>query len=91
MAMNRKLTIPRDKDVVRMTVTGHSYVRLLDENGQEIFRFQSPGRHVTAVVRPGRYTVETDGKLGRLELAALEPRLRAARQFDLRKPPLPNR
>jgi len=64
MAMNRKLTIPRGKDVVRMTVTGHSYVRLLDENGQEIFRFQSPGRHVTAVVRPGRYRWRLTASLG---------------------------
>jgi len=89
--MRKQLEVPKGKDVVGVSVTGHTYLRLIDSESKEAFRFDSSGEHVTAVVEPGRYTIETDGKLGKVELASLEPRLRARRKADATKPPLPKR
>jgi hypothetical protein len=75
---------------VGVSVTGHTYVRLVDSSGEETFRFDSPGEYVTAAVQPGTYTVDTDGKLGKVELASLDPRLRSERA-DATKPPGPRR
>jgi len=86
--MKKRIEVPEGKDVVGLSVSGHSYIRLLDSNGNETFRFDSPGEHITAVVRPGTYTIETDGKLGKIDLAAAE-RLRSPAVFDALKPPVP--
>jgi hypothetical protein len=83
--MKKVIEVPRGKDTVGISVSGHSHVRLLDSNGAETFRFQSPGEHITAVVRAGSYTVETDGKLGKIDLTSTE-RLKGA-EFDAMKPP----
>jgi hypothetical protein len=84
--MKKLIEVPEGKNVVGLSVSGHSYVRLLDSNGNETFRFDSPGEHITAVVRPGTYTIETDGKLGKIDLAAAD-RLRGTAEFDAMKPP----
>lgn len=87
--MKKQLNVPKGNDVVGMWATGHTYVRLLDSKGEETFRFDSPGEHVTAVVQPGAYTIDTDGKLGKVELTSLDPRLRSGRAADATKPPMP--
>jgi hypothetical protein len=86
--MQKRIEVPEGKDVVGLSVSSHSYVRLLDSNGNETFRFDSPGEHITAVVRPGTYTIETDGKLGKIDFAAAD-RLRDRTEFDAMKPPAP--
>lgn len=88
--MKKLIKVPKGKDVVGLSVSSHSYVRLLDSNGNETFRFESPGTHITAVVRPGTYTVETDGKLGKIDFASAD-RLRDTSEFDALKPPAPRR
>jgi hypothetical protein len=85
--MKKQLNVPKGNDVVGLNVTGHTYVRLVNSRGEETFRFDSPGEHVTATVQPGDYTIETDGKIGKVELAALEPRLRGRGGADSMKPP----
>jgi hypothetical protein len=84
--MKKVIEVPKGKDLIGISVTGHSHVRLLDSSGAETFRFQSPGEHITAVVRPGSYAIETDGKLGKIDLTSAE-RLKGTRQFDAMKPP----
>jgi hypothetical protein len=84
--MKKAIEVPKGKDTVGISVSGHSHVRLLDSNGAETFRFQSPGEHITAVVLPGSYTVETDGKLGKIDLTSAE-RLKGAGKFDAMNPP----
>jgi hypothetical protein len=84
--MKKPLEIPKGKDVVSLLVSGHSYVRLLDSNGHEIYRFQSPGEHANAVVGPGSYTIETDGKLGTIDLSSSDRR-QSRVEFDALKPP----
>lgn len=88
--MKKVIEVPNGKDTVSVSVSGHSHVRLFDSNGTETFRFQSPGEHITAVVRPGSYTIETDGKLGKIDLGSAE-RLQAKREFDALKPPTARR
>jgi hypothetical protein len=87
--MKKQLNVPKGSDLVSLWVTGHTYVRLLDSKGEETFRFDSPGEHVTAATPPGDYTIETDGKLGKVEVASLNPRLRSGREADATKPPMP--
>jgi hypothetical protein len=87
--MKQQLDVPKGSDVIGLSVTGHTYVRLLDAKGEETFRFESPGEHVTAVVQPGNYTVDTDGKLGKVEFSSLAPHLRSRREADATKPPKP--
>jgi hypothetical protein len=89
--MKKQLSVPKGSDVVGLSVTGHTYLRLLDAKGGETFRFDSPGEHVTAVVQPGAYTIDTDGKLGNVELSALDPRSRSGGQVDATKPPKPSK
>lgn len=88
--MTKQISVPRGKDIVGMAVEGHTYVRLLDSTGKETFRFDSPGEHVTASVEPGSYTIETDGKIRKVDFASLDhPGLRAARAADATQPPMP--
>jgi len=88
--MKKQLDVPKGNDIVGVSVTGHTYVRLVNSNGEETFRFDSPGEHVTAAVQPGTYTIDTDGKLGKVELTSLDPSLRSGRGgFDATKPPKP--
>ena len=83
----QQINVPAGKDLVTIEASGHKFVRLLDAKGEEIFRFDSPGGHVTAVVHPGGYTVESDGKLGKVDVGAIEPRLRPAAKHDAHDPP----
>jgi hypothetical protein len=85
--MKKQLKVPRGKDLLTVAVSGHSYLSLADEAGTETFRSDSPTRHINVSVSPGRYVVETDGKIQKLQLTALEPRLRAPRQLIAEKPP----
>lgn len=84
--MRKAIEVSKGKDVVGISVSGHSHVRLIDSTGAEAFRFNSPGEHITAVVQPGSYIVETDGKLGKVDLSVAE-RLRGPTEFDAMKPP----
>ena len=84
--MKKTIEIPKGKEILGIAISGHTYVRLLDTNGSETFRFDSPGEHVTAVVTPGTYTIETDGKLGRTDLATNE-RSRRVEHAALKPPP----
>ena len=85
--MKKQINVPKGSDIVGLSVTGHTYVRLLNSKGEETFRFDSPGEHVTANVQPGDYTVETDGKIGKVEPAALKSQSRG--RADGLKPPKP--
>jgi hypothetical protein len=85
--MNKQLEVPKGKDIVSMSLSGHTFVRLLDAKGEEIFRSASPAQDVVAVVQPGTYTAETDGKLGKMEFSSLGPR--APSKVDATQPPMP--
>jgi hypothetical protein len=85
--MNKSLKVSRGKDLLTVSLSGHSYVRLLDEDGAEAFRADSPTRHVNARVKPGRYVIETDGKIQKAALTAVEARHRDTRETDASKPP----
>jgi hypothetical protein len=90
--MKKPLDVAKGKDLVTLSLTGHTYVRLLDAKGDEVFRSASPAESVTAVVQPGSYTVETDGKLAKYEVGSLEslgPHLGARAAVDATKPPEP--
>jgi hypothetical protein len=89
--MKKLLNVPKGNDVVGMWVTGHTYVRLVDSKGEETFRSASPGEYVTAAVRTGVYTIETDGRVGKIELTALDSQWRSPQHADATKPPLPKR
>ena len=87
----RSLTVPRGKDMLVVRVNRHTHVVLRDAAGTVRSRWDSEGKHVTFPVEPGRYTVETDGRLGALELRRLDPAvgrrgpLRADRPPPLRR------
>jgi hypothetical protein len=87
--MKKQLTVPKGNDVVGLTATGHTYIQLLDSKGEAVFRSDSASADVTATVQPGDYTVDTDGKLGKVALSSLEPRFRVGREADSMKPPKP--
>jgi hypothetical protein len=88
--MTKQISVPKGTDVVGVAVKGHTYLRLIDSDGKETFRFDSPGEHVTASVQPGSYTVETDGKIGKVDFSSLDhPGLRTARAADATQPPMP--
>jgi hypothetical protein len=83
--MNKHLKVPKGKDTLAVWVAGHTYIRLMNAKGQETFRFDSPGKHVTALVPAGRCTIETDGKLGKIEFASLSTH-RSGQAADATKP-----
>ena len=85
--MNKEITVPRGKDFVNISASGHKYIRLLDAEGNEILRSNAPGESVTAVVDPGRYTVDTDGKIDKVDFGTLDERYRKGRPVDAGKPP----
>lgn len=85
--MKRTISVAKGKDLVDVRVTNHSYVVLYDASGDEWFRSQSKGKHVTVIVIPGRYTIETDGKFVKIAQIRLESELRTPRAEDLRKVP----
>ena len=85
--MQKRFKVGKGKELVGLSVAEHTFVRLLDRNGHETFRFDSPGEHVTAVVSPGLYRVDTDGQILKIELTSVE-RLRRRSEFDSTKPPL---
>jgi hypothetical protein len=89
--MNKQLEVPKGKDIISLSLSGHTFVRLLNAKGDEIFRSASPAQDVAAVVQPGAYTVDTDGKLGKVELNSLEslnPAFRRRPSADATKPPM---
>jgi hypothetical protein len=88
----RALTVPKGRDVLRVAVASHTHVLLKDDAGDVYARSDSETRHVSFVVHPGRYTLETDGKIRKAHLARLESRhapraLRADRPPKGPKPP----
>lgn len=85
--MKRTISVARGKDLVDVRVTNHSRVVLYDASGDEWFRSQSKGKHITAMVIPGRYTIETDGKFVKIAQLRLEPELRTPKVEDMRKVP----
>lgn len=85
--MNQQVTVPKGKDFVSISASGHKYIRLLDVEGNEIFRSNSPGELVTAIVDPGRYNVDTDGKIDKVDYGILGERYRKGRPLDSGKPP----
>jgi hypothetical protein len=88
--MKKQVEVPKGKDTIAMSVSGHTYVRLLDPRGEEIYRSASATTDVTAVVGPGAYTIETDGKIGKSEagsLQSLDPTFRSRVAADATKPP----
>jgi hypothetical protein len=87
--MKQQLNVPKGNDIVSVWAKGHTYVRLIDSKGEETFRFQSPGEQITAAVKPGEYTIDTDGKLSKVELASLNSKLKHSYEGDSTKPPFP--
>ena len=85
--MNKEIDVPKGKEVVSVRMSEHTHIRLLNSKGEETFRFDSPGNHVSAVVPAGRYTIETDGKLGEVEYASLPSHLPGLSEADATKPP----
>jgi hypothetical protein len=85
--MNREITVPKGKDFVSISASGHKYVRLMDAKGNEILRSSSPGGYVTAAIEPGVYTIDTDGKIGEVGYGSLDKRYRADRPIDAGQPP----
>jgi hypothetical protein len=85
--MNKEITVPKGKDFVSISASGHKYIRLVDAEGNEIFRSNSPGESITAIVDPGRYNVDTDGKVDKVDYGALDERYRNRRPLDAGKPP----
>ena len=85
--MTKEIDVPQGSGAIAITVTDHKYVRLLNSRGDETFRFDSTGRHITAVVQVGHWTIETDGKLDKVETGQLPERLRHRHEFDATKPP----
>jgi len=85
--MNKQLKVSRGKDLLSIQLAGHSYVRITDEAGNETFRSDSNTRHVNAIVPPGRYVVETDGKLNKVTHASREQQHREPRPLDATNPP----
>lgn len=88
--MNKQIEVPKGKDIISVSLSGHTFARLLNAKGDEVFRSASPAQDVTAVVQPGAYTVDTDGKLGKIELSSLEsfdPAFRSRPAADATKPP----
>ena len=85
--MHKDITIPDGKDFVGISASGHKYIRLLDSQGNEVFRSNSPGEYVTAAVEPGSYTIDTDGKISKIGYGSLDERYRKGRPIDVEKPP----
>jgi hypothetical protein len=65
--------------------TNHTYIVLQNTTGQECFRSQSKGKHINIMVTPGKYTIETDGKLSKISLTKLDPELHIPGSRNLRK------
>jgi len=86
--MSQSVEVPKGKDTLNLWITDHTYVRLVNSEGDETFRSDSPGKHVTAIVQPGRFTIETDGKMEKVEPASLPSNLRSGGEFDATKPPM---
>jgi hypothetical protein len=87
--MTKTIEVPKGKGVLGVAVTGHTYLRLLDAQGRETFRSDSAGEHITAAVQPGSYTLESDGRIGKIDYAPLPARLAAGQESDPARPPMP--
>jgi len=85
--MTKEITVPKGKDYVSISASGHKYISVIDANGNQIFRSNSPAETVTAALGPGSYTVDTDGKLGKIDYGSLDERHRAGRPMDANSPP----
>lgn len=82
----KTVKVPKGKDLLLIWVTSHTYVVRCDKAGHERFRFQSKGKHITIVVEPGEYTLETDGEFKKISLEKIEPNLEVPKTEDLLKP-----
>lgn len=67
--MKKSIEVPKGRQVITATAAGHSYVAITDASGNEVFRFNSSGEHISAALPAGSYTVETDGKLSKVDIA----------------------
>jgi hypothetical protein len=83
----KELTVPKGKDVVSLAVSGHKYVRIIDAAGNEAFRSDAPGEAVSAILPPGNYTIDTDGKIGKADVGALDSKRGEAASYDGTKAP----
>lgn len=87
--MSKQITVPKGKDYVSIAASGHKFIRVLDVDGNEIFRSNSPAESVTALLDSGSYTIDSDGKIGKVDYGNLDARLRTGRPADASKPPEP--
>lgn len=85
MAAKKDLTVAKGKEVVSLSVSGHKYVRIIDDKGNEAFRSDSPG-DVTALLPPGKYTIDTDGTVGKVDAGEIDKKYRG-KVYDGEKPP----
>ena len=86
MAAKKELTVAKGKEVVLLSVSGHKYVRVLDGKGNEVFRSDSPGESVSALLPAGKYTIESDGTVGKVDAAEIDKKHRD-KVYDGEKPP----
>jgi len=84
--MKKTFEVPNGKNFVGLSLNGHTFARLLDSNGLEVFRFDSAGEYITAVVQPGTFTIETDGQLLSMDLIASERLMHVGETNALRAP-----
>ena len=86
MAAKKELTVAKGKEVVSLSASGHKFVRVLDAKGNEVFRSDSPGESVSALLPAGKYTIESDGTVGKVEAAEIDKKHRG-KVYDGEKPP----
>jgi len=86
----RALTVPKGKDVLMVWVSNHTHVLLRDGEGALRARSDSDGKHVSFTVAPGRYTLETDGRVRKIGFVRMMTSRPPAR-YHLERPPRPRR
>ena len=82
----RALTVPKGKEVLTVWASGHTHLLLRDAEGEVRSRSDSDGKHVSFTVTPGRYTLESDGRLRKVTLGRLSTQRAAARHRRDRPP-----
>ncbi len=83
----RALRVPRGKDLLIVWARNHTRVVLKDVSGNIRSRWESTGKHINFALEPGRYILETDGRVTKVLLERLEARLRAPKPQDGHRPP----
>ena len=82
----RPLTVPKGKGVLTLVLSNHTYVLLRDEGGEMRSRSDSAGKHVSFVAAPGRYALETDGRIRTIRLGRLVSQRSPKRHHAARAP-----